>query len=95
MADGAERGAADQRKVHALLKTEISREQEALAHALGGVWIHKSISPRGPGCPGRTPNTVRRHYAKRTPEYQSRHDAVIRLIHGTNMSQTGPKALPC
>ena len=35
-----------------------------------------------------TPNTVRRHCAKRT-ECQARQDVVIRLIHGTNLSQTG------
>jgi len=42
-----------------------------------------------------TPNTVRRHYAKRTAEYQARQDVVIRLIHGTNLSQTETPALTC
>jgi hypothetical protein len=32
--------------------------------------------------------TVRRHCAKLTPEYQARQDAVIRLVHATNPSQT-------
>ena len=42
-----------------------------------------------------SPNTVRRHYAKRTPEYQSRQDAVIRLVHGTKMSHTNSPAVTC
>ena len=42
-----------------------------------------------------SPNTVRRHYAKRTPEYQSRQDAVIRLIHGTNLARANSPAVTC
>lgn len=42
-----------------------------------------------------SPNTVRRHYAKRTPEYQSRQDAVIRLVHGTNLSHTNSATVTC
>jgi integrase len=32
--------------------------------------------------------TISRYYAKWTPEYQDRQDALIREIHGTNLSQT-------
>src|SRR5205823_3206375 len=32
---------------------------------------------------GDSPTTIRRHYAKWTPEYQARKDQVIRMIHGT------------
>jgi integrase len=31
--------------------------------------------------------TIRRHYAKWTPEFQARQDRVIRLVHGTNLAQ--------
>jgi integrase len=37
---------------------------------------------------GDSPVTIRRYYAKWTPEYQSRQDALIRTIHGTNLTQT-------
>ena len=37
---------------------------------------------------GDSPATIRRYYAKWTPEYQSRQDALIRKIHGTNLAQT-------
>jgi site-specific recombinase XerD len=36
---------------------------------------------------GDSPATIRRYYAKWTPEYQSRQDALIRTIHGTNLAQ--------
>lgn len=36
---------------------------------------------------GDSPGVVRRHYAKWTPEYQRRQDAVIRQIHGTDLAQ--------
>jgi len=38
---------------------------------------------------GDSPATIRRYYAKWTPEYQSRQDALIRTIHGTDLAQTG------
>jgi site-specific recombinase XerD len=34
-----------------------------------------------------SPATIRRHYAKWTPEFQARQDRVIRLIHGTDLAQ--------
>jgi site-specific recombinase XerD len=34
-----------------------------------------------------SPATVRRHYAKWTPEYQARQDRVIRLLPGTDLAQ--------
>ena len=37
---------------------------------------------------GDSPATIRRYYAKWTEEYQSRQDALIRKIHGTNLAQT-------
>jgi site-specific recombinase XerD len=36
---------------------------------------------------GDSPATIRRYYAKWTPEYQSRQDALIRQIHDTNLAQ--------
>jgi len=36
---------------------------------------------------GDSPATIRRYYAKWTPEYQSRQDALIRTIHGTDLAQ--------
>jgi site-specific recombinase XerD len=34
-----------------------------------------------------SPATIRRHYAKWTPEYQARQDRVTRMVHGTNLAQ--------
>ena len=40
--------------------------------------------------------TVRRHYAKWTPEYQARQDRAIRLIHGgTNLAQVEEQISKC
>ena len=44
---------------------------------------------------GDSPATIRRYYAKWTPEYQSRQDALIRTIHGTDLAQTGGQASKC
>jgi site-specific recombinase XerD len=41
---------------------------------------------------GDGPATIRRYYAKWTPEYQSRQDALIRTIHGTNLAQAEEQA---
>jgi integrase len=38
---------------------------------------------------------IRRYYAKWTPEYQSRQDALIRTIHGTELAQTEEQAPKC
>jgi site-specific recombinase XerD len=42
-----------------------------------------------------TPAMIRRYYAKWTPEYQSRKDALIRTIHGTELAQTEDQAAKC
>jgi site-specific recombinase XerD len=46
-----------------------------------------------------SPTTVRRHYAKRTPEYQTRQDRTLALVHGansvTNLAQTETPAVSC
>ena len=51
------------------------------------------------GCPVNscsvTPNTIRRHYAKWTPELQARQDRVIRMIPGTNLAQTEKEVARC
>jgi site-specific recombinase XerD len=39
--------------------------------------------------------TIRRHYAKWTPEFQARQDRVIRLVHGTNLAQTEEQVSKC
>jgi site-specific recombinase XerD len=39
--------------------------------------------------------TIRRHYAKWTPEYQARQDRAIRLIHGTNLAQAEEQLSKC
>jgi integrase len=40
--------------------------------------------------------TIRRHYAKWTPEYQARQDRAIRLIHdGTNLAQAEEQISKC
>jgi len=39
--------------------------------------------------------TIRRHYAKWTPEYQARQDRAIRLIHGTNLAQAEEQVSKC
>jgi len=44
---------------------------------------------------GDSPATIRRYYAKWTPEYQSRQDALIRTIHGTDLAQAGELASKC
>ena len=41
---------------------------------------------------GDGPATIRRYYAKWTPEYQSRQDTLIRKIHGTNLAQAEEQA---
>jgi len=42
-----------------------------------------------------SPTTVRRHYAKRTPEYQTRQDRTLALVHGTSLAQTEAPAVSC
>jgi len=42
-----------------------------------------------------SPATVRRHYAKWTPEYQARQDQVIRLIHDTDLAQAEEQVSKC
>ena len=42
-----------------------------------------------------SPNTVQRHYAKRTPEYQTRQDRTLALVHGTNLSHTDTPTVSC
>ncbi len=42
---------------------------------------------------GDSPATIRRHYAKWTPEYQSRQDAILRMVHGTNLTQAEEQAV--
>jgi len=44
---------------------------------------------------GDGPATIRRYYAKWTPEYQSRQDALIRTIHGTDLAQQAEMASKC
>ncbi len=39
--------------------------------------------------------TIRRHYAKWTPEYQARQDRATRLIHGTNLAQAEEEVSKC
>jgi site-specific recombinase XerD len=39
--------------------------------------------------------TIRRHYAKWTPEYQSRQDRAIALVHGTNLAQAEEQTNKC
>jgi site-specific recombinase XerD len=41
---------------------------------------------------GDSPATIRRHYAKWTPELQARHDQIMRSIHGTVLAQTEHEA---
>ena len=42
-----------------------------------------------------SPATIRRHYAKWTPEFQARQDRVIRLVHGTNLAQAEEQVSKC
>jgi site-specific recombinase XerD len=42
-----------------------------------------------------SPATIRRHYAKWTPEYQSRQDRVTRMVHGTNLAQADEQVSKC
>jgi site-specific recombinase XerD len=42
-----------------------------------------------------SPATIRRHYAKWTPEFQARQDRVIRLIHGTDLPQAENVSTKC
>jgi site-specific recombinase XerD len=44
---------------------------------------------------GDSPNTIRRHYAKWTPEYQARQDRMIRTIRGTNLAQAEEQVSKC
>jgi len=45
------------------------------------------------GILGDSPATVRRYYAKWTPEYQSLQDTLIRKIHGTDLAQAEEQAV--
>ena len=47
------------------------------------------------GILGDSPATIRRYYAKWTPEYQSLQDDLIRKIHGTDLAQTEEQASKC
>jgi integrase len=47
------------------------------------------------GILGDSPATIRRHYAKWTPEYQSRQDSILRMVHGTNLTQAEEQAGTC
>jgi site-specific recombinase XerD len=42
-----------------------------------------------------SPATIRRHYAKWTPELQARQDRAIRLVHGTNLAQAEEQVNKC
>jgi site-specific recombinase XerD len=42
-----------------------------------------------------SPVTIRRYYAKWTPEFQSLQDDLIRTIHGTDLTQTKEQARTC
>jgi site-specific recombinase XerD len=42
-----------------------------------------------------SPATIRRHYAKWTPEFQARQDRVIRLVHDTNLAQAEEHVSKC
>lgn len=42
-----------------------------------------------------SPAIIRRHYAKWTPELQSRKDAATRRIHGTNLAQAEESVIVC
>jgi site-specific recombinase XerD len=42
-----------------------------------------------------SPATIRRHYAKWTPEFQARQDRVIRLVHDTNLAQAEEQVSKC
>jgi site-specific recombinase XerD len=44
---------------------------------------------------GDSPATIRRHYAKWTPEYQVRQDSILRMVHGTNLAQLEEQAPTC
>jgi site-specific recombinase XerD len=44
---------------------------------------------------GDSPATIRRYYAKWTEEYQGRKDALIRKIHGTDLTQAEEPASKC
>jgi len=47
------------------------------------------------GILGDSDATIRRYYAKWTPEYQSLQDDLIRQIHGTDLAQTEERARIC
>jgi hypothetical protein len=47
------------------------------------------------GADGALSATIRRHYAKWTPEYQDRQDRAIRLIHGTDLAQADEQVSKC
>lgn len=44
---------------------------------------------------GDTSATIRRHYAKWTPEYQVRQDSILRMVHDTNLAQLEEQAPSC
>jgi len=47
------------------------------------------------GILGDSPATIRRHYAKWTPEYQVRQDSILRMVHDTNLAQPKEQAPTC
>jgi site-specific recombinase XerD len=42
-----------------------------------------------------SPSTIRRHYAKWSPERQARQDALLETLHGTNLAQAEGTSKPC
>jgi len=58
-------------------------------------FLGRADPSRVAGILGDSPATIRRYYAKWTPEYQSLQDDVIRKIHGTEMAQTEEQAAKC
>jgi integrase len=47
------------------------------------------------GILGDSPATIRRYYAKWTPEFQTLQDDLIRKIHGTDLAQAREEAHIC
>jgi hypothetical protein len=47
------------------------------------------------GILGDSPTTIRRYYAKWTPEFQTLQDDLIRKIHGTHLAQAQKEARTC
>jgi site-specific recombinase XerD len=78
-------------------RSEVERAHcHRFRHTLASELMAKGVSIQDvAGILGDTTATIERHYAKWTPERQTRQDEALRRVHGTNLAQTEQLASKC